>query len=234
LLDNNIIQLVRIFAPYGVLAQFESMIRFFRDAIAPIEKPVAAPIYDPASLSFAVQAATQEFQSLWNARLGYQHLEGIPKEHWARIKALARRVARMGGVEYRWLKPVAELIARLSEGISRFLDSPVDWEPHGVDVEDEVEVINSLRSEVFQSLHSLAMERLVQEHLVEWSRAYEYFGKGSTEDRKRDMRNIYQAAAPIPGVELTPQSSAFLNDIRDMVFDAIENGGGKLVTRRAG
>jgi len=69
---------------------------------------------------------------------------------------------------------------------------------------------------------------------MEWSHTYEHRGKGSTEDRRRDMRNIYQAAAPIPGVELTPQSSAFLNDVRDLVFDAIENGGGKLVTRRAG
>lgn len=220
--------------PRGVLSQLESMIQFFRDAIKPVEKPAAAPVYDPASLSFAVQTAAQEFQSLWNARLGYQNLEGTPKEHWARIKALARRVARMGGVEYRWLKPVAELIARLSEGISRFLDKPVDWKPHGADEEVEAEAINALRSEVFQSLHSLAMERLVQEHLVEWSRAYEYSGRGSTDDRKRDMRNIYQAAAPIPGIELTPQSSAFLTDVRNLVFDAIESSGGKLITRRAG
>jgi len=109
--------------PKGVLSQFNSMIQFFRNAIAPIEKPVAAPVYDLASLSFAVQAAAQEFQSLWNARLGYQTLRGVEKEHWSPIKALSRRVARMGGVEYRELKPVAELIARLSEGVSRFLDS---------------------------------------------------------------------------------------------------------------
>ncbi len=218
--------------PKGVFSQLNALVDFFRSAIEPYEPPAAAPVYDPASLSFAVQAATQEFQSLWNARLGYQYQESVSKEHWTRIKALTRRVARMGGVEYDYLRPVAELIARLSEGISRFLDKPVQWDPHGQNEEEESEAIDVVRSEVFQSLHSLAMERLIQEHLVDWSRAFEHVGRGSSYDRARDVRNIYQTAAPVPGIELTPQSSEFLSNVRDLVFDAIENAGGKIVTVR--
>ncbi len=218
--------------PKGVFSQLGALVNFFRSAIEPFEPPAAAPVYDPASLSFAVQAATQEFQSLWNARLGYQYQESVSKEHWTRIKALTRRVARMGGVEYDYLRPVAELIARLSEGISRFLDKPVQWDPHGNNEEEESEAIDVVRSEVFQSLHSLAMERLIQEHLIDWSRAFEHAGRGSSYDRARDVRNIYQTAAPIPGIELTPQSSEFLSNVRDLVFDAIENAGGKIITMR--
>ncbi|HEC16023.1 MAG TPA: hypothetical protein ENI99_05545 [Sedimenticola sp.] len=218
--------------PKGVFSQLNALVDFFRSAIEPYEPPAVAPVYDPASMSFAVQAATQEFQSLWNARLGYQYQESVSKEHWTRIKALTRRVARMGGVEYDYLRPVAELIARLSEGISRFLDKPVQWDPHGQNEEEESEAIDVVRSEVFQSLHSLAMERLIQEHLVDWSRAFERAGRGSSYDRARDVRNIYQTAAPVPGIELTPQSSEFLSNVRELVFDAIENAGGKIITVR--
>lgn len=219
--------------PKGVFSQLNALVEFFRSAIEPYEPPAAAPVYDPASLAFAVQAATQEFQTLWSARLGYQYQESVSKEHWTRIKALTRRVARMGGVEYDYLRPVAELIARLSEGISRFLDKPVQWDPHGQNDEEESEAIDIVRKEVFQSLHSLAMERIIQEHLVDWSRAFEHSGRGSSYDRARDVRNIYQTAAPVPGIELTPQSSAFLSNVRELVFDAIENAGGKIVTVRS-
>jgi hypothetical protein len=77
------------------------------------------------------------------------------------------------------------------------------------------------------------MERLIQEHLIDWSRAFEHSGRGSSYDRARDVRNIYQTAAPVPGIELTPQSSAFLRNVRELVFDAIENAGGKIVTLRS-
>ena len=219
--------------PKGVISEMTRMIEYFRNSIVPSEAPSAAPVYDPASLHYAVQEAARQFQTLWNARLGYQPQEGIPKEHWTRIKALTRRVARMGGVEYDYLRPVAELIARLSEGISRFLDKPVAWDPHGENEAEESEAIDRIRSEVFQALHSLAMERLINEHLKEWSEAFEHAGRGSSYERARDLRDIYQTAAPIPGVELSREASEFLNSVRALVFDAIESAGGKIVAVRA-
>ena len=218
--------------PKRVFGQLSELADFFRSAIEPFEPPAAAPVYDPASLSLAVQAATQEFQSLWNARLGYQSQESVSKEHWTRIKALTRRVARMGGVEYDYLRPVAELIARLSERISCFLDKPVQGDPHGHNEEEESKAIGVVRREVFQSLHSLAMERLIEERLSDWSRAFEHVGRESSYSRARDVRNIYQTAAPIPGIESTPQSSEFLSNVRDLVFDAIKNAGGKIIKGR--
>jgi hypothetical protein len=110
----------------------------------------------------------------------------------------------------------------------------VQWDPHGHDEDDEAEAIDLVRKEVFQSLHSLAMARVIDGHLTDWSGAFEHSGRGSSYDRARDVRNIYETAAPVPGIELTTQSSAFLTDVRELVFDAIESAGGKIVTIRTG
>jgi len=109
----------------------------------------------------------------------------------------------------------------------------VAWEPHGQNEAEESEAIDQIRSEVFQALHSLAMERLINEHLKEWSEAFEHAGRGSSYERARDLRDIYQTAAPIPGVELSREASEFLNNVRALVFDAIESAGGKIVAVRA-
>ncbi|MCZ6803110.1 MAG: GTPase domain-containing protein [Proteobacteria bacterium] len=216
--------------PKGVHAQMNNMINFFRKAIEPAERVIAIPIYDPAGLSFAVQAASKEFQSLWSARLGYECLEGVSKEHRTRIKALTRRIARMGGVEYDHLQPVAELIARLSESISRFLDNPTNWEPEIISEDHKSKALDVVRKEVFESLHSLAMERLINNHLIDWSQAFEHSGRGSSYTRAKEIKGIYQTAVPIPGVELTSEASNFLNSVRKLVYDSIHQGGGKIRT----
>ena len=216
--------------PAGARKQLADLAGYFAAAIAPTTPPEARPLYDPAGLSFAVQSAAGDFHSLWNARLGYRHRDGVSQEHWARIKALTRRVAlRMDNYGYRHLMPVAELIGRLQEAISRFLDAPARWETPAKSGDESTTAVNRIRTEVNNTLHSFAMERIVERHLTEWTQAHRYAGRGSTRKRALELRGIYGAAAPIPGVELSEAASAFLGEVRQLVGRAIRKGGGDLV-----
>ena len=105
----------------------------------------------------------------------------------------------MDNYEYRHLMPVAELIARLSEEISRFLDVPAQWNPCAMDDDEATSAIARIRAEVHTALHSFAMERVVEQHLTDWGEAFAYAGRGSTYERAQVLREIYRAAAPVPG-----------------------------------
>lgn len=208
--------------------QLTELVDFFERAILPPAPPQASPIYDPTGISFAVQEAVSRFQRPWLARLGLGTYEGVRKEHWTRVKALKRRIAGELDVEYDALRPVADLVARLTESISRFLDKPIQWTHQPSDEQEEQAAIAQVRRAVSAALHDLAVKRLIQEHLEEWREAYEgpaYRGTGSTFRRARAIRGIYDSAAPVPDAVMTTPSVAFLAEIRRIVTGAIEASG---------
>ena len=83
--------------PGGAQKQLARLSGFFEEAIAQVPLPAARPLYDPAGLAFAVQAAAGDFHSLWDARLGYRHGDGVSKEHWSRVKALTSPSSALHG-----------------------------------------------------------------------------------------------------------------------------------------
>lgn len=214
--------------PNGVRAELERMFDFFERAIEPQPEPEAHPVYNPDGLVLALQGAARGFRRPWVARLGLAAHDGVHKEHWARIKALNRRIAGELGTEYDTLKPVADLLARLSEEISRFLDNPSGWDPR-VPGEDEAELaISDIRQQVYRDLHLLAERRLVDDHLDEWRAAYEFKGKGSTFERAQEINVIYETGAPIASTVITAVSAEFIQEMRQLVHKAIADHGGKL------
>ena len=60
----------------------------------------------------------------------------------------------MDNYEYRYLMPVAELIGRLQEAISLFLDSPAKWDSPAKNSDEAAATINRIRTEVNTTLHS--------------------------------------------------------------------------------
>jgi hypothetical protein len=209
--------------------QLAELVGFFESAILPPPAAEASPVYDPTGLSFAVQEAVSKFQGPWLARLGLGTYEGVRKEHWTRVKALNRRIAGEIDVEYDTLKPVADLVARLTESVSRFLDNPIEWTREATDEDEEQAAIAKVRRAVSAALHDMAVRRLVEDHLNEWRTAYdspEYRGSGSTFRRAKAIRNIYDEAAPLPDAVMTALSVAFLAEIRRIVIAAIEASGG--------
>lgn len=211
--------------------QLAELIDFFRKAILPPPSAEAYPIYDPTGVGFAVQDAVSKFQGPWLARLGIGTYEGFRKEHWTRIKALNRRIAGELDDEYDTLRPIADLAMQMREAISRFLNGPIDWTREPADDEERQAVIDRIRQIVEVQLQSLAVRRLVEEHLTDWRTAYDgprFSGPGSTLRRATAIQNIYDAAAPIPDAVMTSPSAAFLAEIRRIVTSAIEAAGGQV------
>lgn len=214
--------------PAGVRNQLGLLLDLFERAIVPPTLPDAKPTYDPSGLGFAVQRAADSFQSVWAVRLGFTHSASVNTEHWTRIKALNRRIANELDVEYDSLRPVADLVGRITEEVSNFLDHPAAWTRPPVDDTEAQEAIAPIRQAVFRELHGLAVHRMIAEHLVEWRRGLDYKGKGSSYRRAVDIRGIYELAAPVPGTVSTDRALEFMRAIRTIVRTAIEEQGGAM------
>lgn len=214
--------------PPGVRAQLESLLSFCEQSIEPVKLPDAKPLYDPSGLGFAVQRAADSFQKSWTARLGLAIGGNLEAEHWTRVKALNRRISNELDVEYDTLRPVADLVGRISEEVSNFLDHPIDWTRKPAGEEEAVAAISAIRRVVFAELHGLALRRIVEEHLAEWRRSMDYRGKGSAVRRAVDIRGIYELAAPVPGTVNTESALRFMKSVREIVTDSIESQGGRM------
>lgn len=208
--------------PKGFQKELMRLIAHCEKAVEPPAPPVAHPEYHFDGLPLAVQAASRAFQRPWLARLGLTHHESISKEHWTRIKALNRRVAgELNNYEYDSLRPVAELLARLTEEVSRFLSNPARWTPATPSEEEAEAALDLLRQKVHSEFHSLALRRLVQDQLEAWRGALELKGVGSTFDRAQELRLIYEGAAPVPTAAMTEVSAKLMGEVRRIVVDAV-------------
>lgn len=216
--------------PKGVMNQLNKMTKTFMDATKPPELPDAKPIYVSAGLDFAVQAAADTFQQVWQGRLGLKVQDGVKSEHWTRVKALNRRIAGELDDEYDSLQPVADLVSRLSESISRFLDNPTSWTYTPKDNEAEQAVISNIRRSVYDSLHEVSKDRLITNQLQDWRTAYEYKGTGSTSRRSLGIRSIYETAAPVPSAVMTEAAAEFLDNAKSIVYAAIDENGGEITS----
>jgi hypothetical protein len=210
----------------GVAREMEALLSFCRDSILPEPPTEAVPMYDPTGLLFAAQSADTQFQELWKARLGYIALANVQRKHWATVKALNRRIVSFQVKEYGDLRPVAELLERLSESIGRFLDKP-RW--HGpTDPGQRQAAIDKVRQRVFAALRGFVEDRLLNAPLPEWVRAYDLSGRYSTFRRSETIKEIVEEAAPVPNEAMSREVSAFLSELRGLVRSSIKEGGGVL------
>lgn len=211
--------------------QFSRMINVIESSIQPPPPVQHRPVYDVANLVLAVQKATQEFHGRWNAILGMGSRADAAPEHWTRIKALTRRVGFFMQDEYHTLRPIADLILRLQEHISAFLSEPLEWSPPlpregGEDI--RIQAVDAIRREVNMRLHDLSRRRMIDEQLSGWIEAYAHSGTGSTRVRAKGLIGLYESAAPIPNEMPGPDANQFLFELRELVAQSVEDGGGDL------
>ena len=124
--------------------------------------------------------------------------------------------------------PVADLVGRVSEEVSNFLDHPNAWTRQPKDEDEAQEAIAPIRRAVFAGLHGLALHRVIDEHLTDWRRTIDYKGKGSAARRAIDIRGIYELAAPVPGTVNSEPALRFMRGVRDIVRSAITDHGGAM------
>ena len=126
----------------------------------PAAEGKARPVYDRTELMLAVQAAARKFHDAWFPRLGLDYRPGIDKEHWTRVKALARRLATGMADEYRDLKPVADLAKVLKEQIYIFLQNPREWRGTEPSDDDKQAIYGPLADHSAGSVRKLAASRV--------------------------------------------------------------------------
>ena len=212
--------------PKGVKVELERMHAFFNRAIEPPPQVETRPVYNPDGLVLALQSAARSFRMPWRARLGLDSHGTFHKEHWTRVKALNRRIAGELSNEYDTLRPVADLVARLIEEASRYLDNPSSWHPRLPSEEEADAVLSAIRQRVYSRLHSLADQRLIKAHLSDWRDAFDHSGKGSTFERAQGIANIYDQGAPVPSTVVSPITANFIKEMRQLVHQAILEEGG--------
>ena len=217
--------------PVGVRRQMHDLLKVIQDATTPpSDVNKAIPIYKMEGLEIALRDAVEGFQSPWKARLGLKFHESIPKEHWSRPKALARRLANGWRNEYDTLRPVADLVARLQENISMWLDNPRDWKEN-LDDEAKADALDDIRKAVYKKLHDLAEERLLGTHREDWVEAFQFSGRGSSTQRAKKIEHIYNEAAPEIRSGMSNPAREFLHDLHKLVHEAVEKSGGQIQDR---
>lgn len=210
-----------------------------RDLIEYIAKPAidftvsstAEPVYNLARLHFAIQSGVNEFHGRWDAIFGFGGTPGVKRAHWGEIKALNRRVVlRQENCEYRAgnLLPVADLVHRLAEKITRCLDTPKEWKGTPASEEEAITILSAIQRDVHRKLEGLAARRVIDDRHPRWTSAFHLKGKGSTFERARAIQGILLEAAPPLSAEAAVGWEDFLEDIENLVAAAIRGAGGKV------
>lgn len=213
------------------LSELRRMVGAIQDSIKPRPPADVRPVYDVTNLILGIPLAVGTFREPWRARLGFPSQSKISAVHWARIKALARRFAELGQLEYSDLMPVADLIGALRERLALVLGSPLAWEPDGASDEMKRQVINEILDKIASKLSELGKTRLFHDRIKDWGKAYyDHSGPGSTRGRARDIDSIYDAAAPTPTDKADENASKFVAAIRAIVKEAVEAVGGRFQT----
>ena len=213
----------------GFVKTMRELMERMRRSADPVEVPDLAPSYNIVRLELALRDAADGFKNPWLARLGLNYHDGIRKEHWGRVKALCRRIANRWDNEYDGLRPVADFVRQLQASISLWLDSPSEWTRVPENEDERQATIDEIRKKVFNRIHQLSQQRLITSHSGEWQRAFAYSGIGSSRDRAKEMSGIYHEAAPSVTSVLEQTAQEFLDQVIQIVSDAVEEAGGSVV-----
>ena len=203
------------------------------DAIDLTERPQLAnaqPVYRLADLAAEVANSVGDFHRVWRSHLG---LESGPErsEHWARIKALSRRFAEnINNGEYQHLRPVANLRDILRRPIISFVHSPLQWEGPEISEQAKQDIFDRLIGNIAERLRHLSARRLWHQQIVQWQRAYDQRGPGSTRVRARIIGNdIFIVAAPVGDRDSFLSHEQFLQAVLDELTEAATEVGARFV-----
>lgn len=205
--------------PKVAIPELKKLLDYLAAAQPSVFEPVAFPEYSSDNLVLAIQEASNGFRQQWNGRLSITPHSEFPPSPWQSIKALSRRYAE-GWDDGFYLRPISNLITALSAAISRFLENPIEWSGNPTE-EQKRETIDRIKAAITQKIPELSRHRLREVPQPAWHDAYALRGKGSTFDRRQRINNIYAQYVPIPDAKGDRLVFDFLNEIKGVVMDAI-------------
>jgi hypothetical protein len=184
-------------------------------------RTIAFPQYNTDHLVLSIREAAEAFRLPWRARLG---LDVYPQESpyaWQSIKAMTRRYAEKFDDGYP-LRPASNLVTALGVAISRFLETPTNWDGNPT-ADEKRQIIDHIKEVVVsKSLPALASRRLRDQPQPQWQGAYAYRGPGSTRDRRNAVESIYSRWVPVPTGAADSDTEDFLSDVKGQVVAAID------------
>lgn len=206
--------------PKPAIPELNKLLEHLAAAQPPIFAPVSYPKYSTDNLVLAIQEASQDFRQQWEGRLGQAPHPDFTPSPWQGVKAMSRRYAEGWGEGFH-LNPVLDLITALSEAISRFLENPIEWS--GTPTEEQKrEPIDRIKTAITKKIEELSPHRLRELAQPAWHEAYALRGKGSTFKRRERISTIYAEYVPIPDARGDKLAFEFLNEIKGIVMQAIE------------
>jgi hypothetical protein len=188
---------------------------------------------DPADLIGGLRGRKHHIQ------IGYAGLQDGVDYHWwdlAKAAGLSTLTIRSGFLridnnEYAPanLMPVADLMGRLSEWTTRYLDTPLRWKGEQPSEEEAEAALGLVQREVYARLAPVLLRRLIEGPHPRWVNAFHLRGRGSTFDRARAVQTIFIEGVPVPGPLLDHRSTELLREMQTLVQEAIEAAGGTLL-----
>ena len=216
--------------PKEVSTQLETLLHDFESLQQESTQVALQPVYEEKNIATFLRQAVFSFREAWQGRLGLNAESTRHQEHWTRIKALAKRLAKLGMDEYDTLRPVADLIREISEHSRQFLDRPQTWEFATYRSEEERQAaIDAIARDIYAQLHIIARQRIILDCIPQWQKAYARSGTGSAKVRADDIELIYRYAAPLPDELRDDDIDAFCIEVTRLIQDAIHAGGGRLL-----
>lgn len=183
----------------------------------------SVPEYSFESLALAVREASVAFQEVWEARLGYKRIEGIAPASWQGIKAMSRRYAE-GWFDGFWLRPIDTLISQTRNVLTRFLESPLNWNPatKQISAEEKAAIIDRLKQIVNDQLTEVSRSRLWKTPQIRWQGAFEPTGSGSTFVRRQRVHELFVHQVPIPQSISDREAQAWVEQVKQLLIKALE------------
>ena len=214
----------------GPIAELSRLLDFCEAAIKPEALPETHPVYDTATLILAIQAATADFHERWDAILGFKRSANIRTAHWAEVKALNRRIVlKIETGEYKDLKPVADLVARLAESVTDSSTTRSAGSPGCQPKPKQRRPSPACSAPSSNGSTSSSKESCYGYHAPTGRRPLSTRPRIDL-DRRRVIHAIYDSSAPIPDPVLDVRSEQFLRELRVLLHEAVAEGGGELVS----
>jgi hypothetical protein len=138
------------------------------------------------------------------------------------VKAVCRRYAEGFDDGYE-IRPASNLLNTLSLAISRFLESPIDWQGEPT-AEDRRLILDRIKGVISRDLPKFCVRQLRHKAQPDWQVAYAYRGGGSTFDRRLKIESLYERWVPEPANESDDMRHVqeFIEGVKTVVTSAIE------------
>lgn len=166
------------------------------------------PIYDYEMLSSYLSQSSKSFLLKWE--------DILRAKHWQTIKAFNRRMCwKSDG--FRDMEPIADFHAEITRELENFISHPSSWsEPSTLSLQKQS--IAKVKRDFSKQLLAFARNVILYKHSQQWSTAMIHCGRGSTTERIRQIKQIFEEVLP---EHRNPAAIEIKDSIKTLIVSAV-------------